>query len=164
MATFTTLRFAGARVRIYTGTIGDAWGSFTLRFDGRIGAEPTVAAGIASFVAGPDDAWLDKPLLGLFLGTGGIEGPTDLTGTVKPLALGACRFAPGALIDFTNNIYRVSGHGAVQGITAAYDRVISLGASSGNPPRSSVTVSYAIAVQPDSIKPFACFGSGARCK
>lgn len=131
VSSFTTLRFAGARVRIYTGNVGDAWGSFTLRFDGRISAEPTLADGIAAFEAGPDDAWLDKPLLTLFAGSGGAEGPTDLTGTVKPLALGVCRFAPGVLIDATNNIYAVSAY-AVQGITAAYDRVVSLGTSTGD--------------------------------
>ena len=131
ITTFTAMRWSGGRVRIYTGNIGDAWGSFTLRFDGRINAEPTLGAGIASFEAGPDDSWLDKPLLTLFAGTGGAEGPADLTGTPKPLALGACRFAPGVLIDATNNVYCVSAY-AVQGVTAAYDRVVSLGASTGD--------------------------------
>ena len=131
ISSFTSLRFSGARVRIYTGNIGDAWGSFTLRFDGRINAEPTLAQGVASFEAGPDDSWLDKPLLTLFAGTGGVEGPTDLTGVVKPLALGVCKFAPGVLIDATNNVYCVSAY-AVQGITADYDRVVAHGTSTGD--------------------------------
>lgn len=143
VSTFTTLRFSGARVRLYTGEIGDAWGSFTLRFDGRINAEPTLAAGIANFEAGADDSWLDKPLLGLFLGTGGIEGPTDLTGTVKPLALGACRFAPGVLVDATNNVYAVSAY-AVQGITAAYDRVVAHGTSTGDYASLALLIAAAI--------------------
>ena len=131
ISTFTALRWSGARVRIYTGNVGDAWGSFTLRFDGRVNAEPTLNAGIARFDSGPDDSWLDKPLLTLFAGTGGVEGPTDLTGAPKPVALGSCRFAPGVLIDATNNVYCVSAY-AVEGITAAHDRVVALGSSTGN--------------------------------
>ena len=37
-----------------------------------------------------------------------------------------------------------------------------MGASSGRPPLSSVTVSYAMHEEPLSISPLVCFGSGAR--
>jgi len=120
------LRFSRARVRIWSAMLGNAWGSFVLRFDGRIAAEPAVAEGIASFAAQVDDAWLDKPLLSLFAGTGGAEGTQDLEGQVKPLVLGNARFVPGVLVDAVNNVWQVSGHGEVQAINKAYDRVVAL--------------------------------------
>ncbi|MEQ5789089.1 hypothetical protein J3454_14425 [Erythrobacter sp. NFXS35] len=130
-------RFADARVRIWVGDITSAasadLGPLTLRFDGRLIGEPEVddAARLARFEAAVQDSWADDPLLPLFAGTGAIEGPADLTGQPKPLALGNVRFARGVLIDGVDNVWMVS-NGAVQGISAAYDRLVSLGPSSGN--------------------------------
>lgn len=121
-----SLRFARSRVRIWSAMLGDAWGSFVLRFDGRVVAEPELADGLASFKAQVDDAWLDKPLLSLFAGTGGAEGAQEIEGQAKPLVLGNTRFAPGTLIDAVNNVWMVSGHGEVQAINKAYDRVVAL--------------------------------------
>lgn len=129
---FTGLRFASARVRLWSGDLGAAWGGFTLRFDGEVKAEPVLAAGIASFSIGAKAAWLDKPLLSLLAGTGGVEGGTDLQGQVKPLVLGAARFVPGVLIDAVNNVYLVSGYGLIQSVDKVYDRVVALGATSGD--------------------------------
>jgi hypothetical protein len=122
------LRFAGARVRIWTGPLGEYWSSYRLRFDGRVEAEPEIASFLATFSAKPDDAWLDVPLLDTYAGTGGIEGPEDLTGTVKPLVMGSARFVPGVLIDPVDNVYQVSAYGPVQAILAVYDRLAALGA------------------------------------
>ena len=129
---FAGARFASARFRLWSGTLGDDFADFDLRFDGLITREPQVERGIATFEAGPDDAWLDKPLLSLFAGTGGLEGPDEMEGTAKPLALGTLRFAAGQQIDAVDNVWCVSGHGSVQAVTAVYDRVASLGASTGN--------------------------------
>jgi len=148
IAGFTGLRFGRARVRVWSGEVGDSFGSFTLRFDGRLTQDPAVAGGIATFEAGPDDAWLDKPLLELFAGTGGVEGPEDLEGSVKPLLLGALRFAPGLLIDAVDNVYRISAVGAIQAVTAVYDRVVSLGASSGD--HASLAALLAATIAPGS--------------
>lgn len=127
------LRFAGASVTIWESELGsNLLGNLATRFKGRISTEPSTERAIVSFSIRPDDAWLDKPLLKTFAGTGGIEGPDDLEGAVKPLLLGACRFAPGTLIDSVDLVYCVSGHGPVAGVTAVYDRVVSLGASSGD--------------------------------
>ncbi len=125
-------RFSGARIRIWSGELGADFSAFVLRLDGHVPNEPSVEAGLASFDCRPDDAWLDKPLLALFTGEGGVEGPDDLEGAVKPLTLGNCRFAPGTLIDAVDLIYRVSCYGEVYSIYAAYDRVASLGASQGD--------------------------------
>jgi hypothetical protein len=133
----TRPRFADARVRIWTGDITSPatvdLGPLTLRFDGRITGEPDVdeAARIARFDAAVQDSWADKPLLALFAGTGGIEGPADLTGQVEPLVLGNARFCGGTLIDNVDNIWMVS-NGPVQAVNAVYDRLASLGASAGN--------------------------------
>lgn len=133
----TRARFADARVRIWTGDITSPatvdLGPLTLRFDGRITGEPDVdeASRIARFDAAVQDSWADKPLLALFAGTGGIEGPADLTGQVEPLVLGNARFCGGTLIDNVDNIWMVS-NGPVQAVNAVYDRLASLGASAGN--------------------------------
>lgn len=123
--------FSLARVRVYQGEVGDAWGSYTLKFDGQVTDDPEVTAGIATFRAAPDDEWLDEPFMDVFEGTGGIEGPDDLTGIVKPRVFGNCRFVPGVLIDTTDVVYMVND-GAVEGISAAYDRAVSLGTSTGD--------------------------------
>lgn len=127
IAGFTGLRYSRARVRLWTGNVGDAWANYVLRFDGRIKAEPELSEAIAQFEATPDDAWLDKPLLALYAGTGGVEGPDALEGQPKPLVMGNARFVPGVLIDAVDNVYQVSGYGPVQAINATYDRALRLG-------------------------------------
>lgn len=130
-------RFADARVRIWAGDLDDpfdaALGPLSLRFDGRLTAQPRVddAGRIAVFEAAVQDGWADEPLLELFAGTGGIEGPADLTGQVKPLVLGNAKFCKGVLIDAVDNVYMVS-NGAVQAVVAVRDRVAALGASAGD--------------------------------
>jgi hypothetical protein len=131
--------FADARVRIWAGPIEAASphdeSRFRMRFDGRLTGEPEIdeAGRVARFDAAVQDNWANKPLLSLFAGTGGTEGPEDLEGQTKPLALGNVRFARGVLIDNVDNVWMVS-HGAVEGIGAAYDRLASLGPSSGDHP------------------------------
>lgn len=123
--------YTDARIRFYRGEVGDPFSLFTLVYDGLIATNPNVADGIASFTARTDAAWLDLPLLSLYEGTGGVEGDADKTGQVKPLVFGDVRFADAALIDAVGLIYQVHD-GAVDSIGAAYDRVASLGASTGN--------------------------------
>lgn len=133
----TRARFADARVRIWVGDITSAatadLGPLALRFDGRLTSEPQIdnATRTAQFDAAVQDSWADKPLLALFAGTDGIEGPADLTGQVKPLVLGNARFAGGVLIDRVDNVWMVSS-GPVQAVNVAYDRLASLGTSGGN--------------------------------
>jgi hypothetical protein len=130
-------RCADARVRIWVGDITSTatvdLGPLTLRFDGRITGEPDIddASRTARFDAAVKDSWADKPLLALFAGTGGIEGPADLTGQPEPLTLGNVRFGGGVLIDNVDNIWMVS-NGPVQAVNAVYDRLASLGTSAGN--------------------------------
>jgi hypothetical protein len=101
-------------------------------FSGRIRSQPRFSAGRAEIDFESDDRWLDEVLLDTYAGTGGLEGPDELEGTVKPLLLGAPRFAPGVLIDAVNNVYQLSAYGAIEAVEAAYDRLSCLGASSGD--------------------------------
>lgn len=121
-----------ARIRIWRGELGDAWAAFTLLFDGRVKEQPAISEGIASFSIGTDDSWLDQPLLSTYAGTGGAEGSTDLQGQVKPLALGAPRFAPAVLVDAVDNIYQISAYGGINAVTVAFDRLTRFGAVQAN--------------------------------
>jgi len=128
----TALAIHDARVRIWKGQIGAAFGAFTLIFDGRVKEQPAISEGVATVSIGTDDSWLDKPLLSTYAGTGAAEGGTDLQGQVKPLALGAPRFAPAVLVDSVDNIYQISGYGALNAITMAFDRLTRFSAAAGN--------------------------------
>lgn len=165
-------RFAGARVRLWGGTapvitadpdldldfIAETYfaedaggetgeiGPLELIFDGIIDSEPTIRNGDASFGAGPSDEWLDEPLLDLYAGTSGIEGPSELEGVPKPLILGNTRFAPGVLIDAVDNVYQVSGYGDIQAVNTVYDRVVSLGSAEGD--YANLTALLAASLQP----------------
>lgn len=123
---------ADARIRIWEGNAGDAWGAFVPRFDGRTRAQPNVAEGRASISIGVDDKWLDKPLLSLYLGTGGVEGDAALKGQSKPLALGAPRFVPGLLVDTNNLIFQMSAYGLIEDVEVAFERILRFQASAGD--------------------------------
>jgi hypothetical protein len=123
---------ADARYRLWSGNVGDAWGSWTLRFDGRVQAQPQGSNGRATLQVAVDDSWLDQPLLATYAGTGGLEGGANLKGTVKPLALGAPRFVPPIVLDATNNVFQLSAYGLIQDVEEAFERVASFGTSSGD--------------------------------
>ena len=67
-----------------------------------------------------------------YAGTGGTEGPADLKNKVKPWCLGNPQGVEPVLIDVVNNVYQVSAYGAIEGITAVYERASSFGASFGD--------------------------------
>lgn len=125
-ATFGRFILADARIQIWRGELGAAWGGFTLLFDGRVSAQPDVQGGIASVEFAVDDRWLDTPLLPTYAGTGGAEGAAAMKGVVKPLALGTPRYVPGRLVDAVNTVFQVSGCGAIQSVEFALDRLVRL--------------------------------------
>lgn len=67
---------------------------------------------------------LDKPLLGTgFAGTGGIEGPAEVTGQPKARSWGRVFNVPGTLIDKVNNIYAFGDPAcAFQAFDDVYDK------------------------------------------
>jgi len=129
---FARYSFGDARVQIWTGTLGAPWGSFTLRFDGRVTAQPEIVQGIAAIPFAVDDRWLDTPLLTPLLGTGGVEGPAEMKGTPRPLMLGRPRYAPGLMVDSVNNVLMLSGYGLIEDVETALEALARFGASSGD--------------------------------
>jgi hypothetical protein len=118
-------------VKLWRGVLGAAWGSYTQIFQGLTrparGANGRLRIGLRV-----DDRWLDRPLLSTYAGTGNAEGPADLRGVPKPLALGTPQFIEGVLINRALNIYQLHGYGAMQGVTVALDRLNRYGAAAGN--------------------------------
>ncbi len=124
---FGRYALADARIRIWTGDAGASFASWTLRFDGRVTAQPRIAAGVAELPFAVDDSWLDAPLLSTYAGTGGAEGPEALKGSPKPLAIGAPRYVAGVLVDPVKLIWQVSAYGPVQGFEDALDGLARFG-------------------------------------
>ncbi len=118
-------------VKLWRGVLGDAWGSYVQIFQGLTrparGSNGRLRIGLRV-----DDRWLDRPLLSTYAGTGAAEGPADLKGVPKPLALGAPQFIEGVLINRTLNIYQLHGYGAMNGVPTALDRLNRFGAAAGN--------------------------------
>ncbi|WP_238995283.1 hypothetical protein [Sphingomonas solaris] len=118
---------ADARLRLWTGEIGTAFGEWTLRADARASAQPGIANGVADLGFAVDDRWLDAPLLQPYAGTGGAEGIASLKGQVKPLALGQPRYAAGVLIDPINSVFQISGYGRIEAVEMALERLARFG-------------------------------------
>jgi hypothetical protein len=129
---FARYILADARIQIWTGEPGDAWGSYTQRLDGRVKAQPAIAAGVATFNFAVDDRWLDTPLLAPYAGTTGIEGEAAQKGMAKPLCIGAPRYVPGQIIDSVNTVVQVSAYGLIEDVEYALERLARFGASTGD--------------------------------
>ena len=129
---FARYSFGDARVQIWTGTLGAAWGTYTLRFDGQVTAQPEISQGLATIAIKVDDRWLDTPLLTPLLGTGGVEGPAEMLGTPRPLMLGRPRYAPGLMVDSVNNVLMLSGYGLIEDVEFAMEALARFGASTGD--------------------------------
>lgn len=123
---FGRYSLAGARIRLWVGELGAAWDAYTLRFDGRLSNQPAIADGQASIEFAVDDSWLDTALLATYAGTTGAEGPAELKGQVKPLAIGRPRYVAGTLIDSVNSVFQVS-NGPVVAIEAAMEKLARFG-------------------------------------
>lgn len=141
---FARYALADARLRLWTGDAGGDWASYTLRFDGRVTSQPSVAEGLASLSFAVDDRWLDTPLLTLYAGTTGAEGPAALKGQPKPLALGAPRYCPATLIDPTNNVFQLSAYGLIEDVETAFERLLAFEASAGDHASYAALVAAAI--------------------
>ncbi len=129
---FGRYALADARLQLWTGDVGAPWGSWTLRFDGRISEQPELADGTASVNFAVDDRWLDTALLATYAGTSGPEGTEALKGQPKPLALGAPRYVAGTMVDTINTVFQVSAYGPVHGFDAALERLARFGAPAGD--------------------------------
>ena len=108
-------------ITIWRGPLGGAWGDYVQVFKG---LTRPARGGNGRLVIGlrPDDRWMDAPLLATYAGTGGAEGPAELKGVPKPIALGSPRFVPGVLINAALNIWQLH-NGAIEGVPVVYDRL-----------------------------------------
>jgi hypothetical protein len=125
---------ADARLQLWTGDVGAPWGSWTLRFDGRVSEQPELADGTASINFAVDDRWLDAALLATYAGTSGPEGTEALKGQPKPLARGAPRYAAGTLVDNINTVFQLSAYGPLHGFEAGLERLARFGVPAGDFP------------------------------
>jgi hypothetical protein len=130
-------------VKLWTGEPGTAW-PWAQFFEGLV-RDATVKDGRISLQVGVDDAWLDRPVLATYAGTGGLEGPASLKGVPKPLALGAPQFVAPVLIDAVKDIYQFHAYGAATAVTAALDRLVRYGAAAGNDPDYATLAAATIA-------------------
>ncbi len=67
-----------------------------------------------------------------YAGTTGIEGGADIKGNPKPLIFGRAKNVQPVQINVVDNIFQVSSYGAIQGITAVYERGAAFSASLGD--------------------------------
>lgn len=117
-------------VRLWTGEPGTAW-PWAQLFEGLVQAA-TVRDGRLTLTLRVNDAWLDRPVLNSYAGTGAVEGPAALQGAPKPLALGAPKYVAPQLIDAVNNVWQFHGAGSARAVTAALDRLVRYPSSVGN--------------------------------
>ncbi len=123
---------ADARLRLWTGDVGAAWATWTLRFDGRVSEQPELADNTATINFAVDDRWLDAALLTTYAGTTGAEGTEALKGQPKPLALGTPRYVAGTLINNIDTVFQLSAYGPLHGFEAALERLARFGAPVGD--------------------------------
>ncbi len=129
-------------VKIWAGEPGTAW-PWAQLFEGLVQAA-TVRDGRLTLTLRVNDAWLDRPVLGSYAGTGTAEGPAALKGAPKPLALGAPKYIAPQLIDAVNNVWQFHGAGSARDVVAALDRLVRYPASTGNFPNFAALVGASI--------------------
>lgn len=120
---FGRYAFVDARVRLWHAPDFAAWAGYTLRFDGKVAADPSIKDQKATFSIGVDDKWLDQPLLSTYAGTGSAEGRAEIKGTEKPLAIGTPMGVSGVLLDPVKWIFQLSATGSVRGIDTPLERL-----------------------------------------
>ena len=120
---FARYSFPDARLQLWHGDYGAAWAGYTLRFDGRVTAQPVIDDGRAQLGFAVDDKWLDTPLLSTYAGTGSAEGPAAAKGTPKPLAIGSPMGVPGVMLDPIKSIIQLSGYGAIESVDVPLERL-----------------------------------------
>ena len=123
--------WTGAPVEIYAEEPGTAW-PWTLRFKGKVSGfnrkdqEQTLTASVDT------EPFQANVLTATYAGTGGAEGSTSLKDRVKPLVIGRASNVEPVLIDEINSVYQFSGYGAIESVTALYERGASFGSKTAD--------------------------------
>jgi hypothetical protein len=119
LAPFASYLYERALVTIKTGPADGADGAFTDLWTGRAAGAVVAGKQLIIRLADPSENLLVPVLPNQFTGTGGLEGPADLKGRVKPKAWGACEGVPAILIDPASGIYLLVENQAT--VSAVYD-------------------------------------------
>ncbi len=120
----TTYNWDQRQVKIWTGE-GSDFANFTLRFNGFVSAV-SYNENSLDLTLGDKSNIFDKPVdFPTYLGTGGPEGPAEMTGVVKPFCFGPVFNMEPTLVDATNLIYQVHNR-AVQAIDNVFDQAVQL--------------------------------------
>ena len=123
---WSAYEWSGALARLWIGVEGDPLSSYKQTFQGPLGSISSKGSRASLPLLGAE-ALLTGDLLSLtYQGTGGIEGPPDLAGNLKPRAFGACQTVAPVQIDTVYLVHQVHGYGAVDAIPAVYDFGIAL--------------------------------------
>lgn len=118
-----------AKVSIWAGAAGQAW-PWTQIFAGKVQSWDRRAQ-VLTLTA--DVAFDDKDILtATYAGSGGAEGGADIKGRVKPLCIGWPLNVEPVLINAVDNVYQFSAYGAIEAVTALYERGSNFGASVGD--------------------------------
>lgn len=125
----------GASCILYRGdanaiSLGGGLGSVTKIFDGVIKGSPEIKESILSFNLVDKSYLLDNPLLSIeYAGTGGYEGPSGLTGILRPLTIGLVTGIVPLLIEAPYLVYEYHGYGRTGGVTGLFENAIPFGAA-----------------------------------
>jgi len=115
----------GRSIRLYVHDQRNAFSSRVLVMEGK-SASMEVAEDTITLVFRSKAAALEKSMVqSRYAGTGGDEGPADLTGAPKPLLFGKCANVPLLLLDSSTLRGQVHG-GAVQNFDAVRDKGVLL--------------------------------------
>jgi hypothetical protein len=80
-----------------------------------------------------------------YAGTGGAEGSADNKGQVKPLVIGSAKGVQPVLINAVNSVYQFSGYGAIEAVSALFERGASFGSAIGDYANYAALVAATIA-------------------
>lgn len=144
---WSNLVWDGALGRVWVGTVGDAFASYTKVFEGALGAHSREAQVITVPLFGSEAGLATREFLSAtYAGTGNGEGNPSLKGKLKPRAYGACSNIAPVLVDPAYWIFQFHD-GAAQDVTAVYEMALSLGAPVATQPTTYAAL-RALELQP----------------
>ncbi len=117
--------WGGRDVKVYAGSPDFSRANFVKVFDG---LAQSIEADEDEIVINLTDkqAVLENNFAqALYLGTGGLEGDSDLEGKTKPLVYGVCKNVPLTLVDSANLIYQVHD-GSIEAVSKVFDKGVEL--------------------------------------
>jgi hypothetical protein len=121
----------GAPVTLWLGKVGETW-PWRTYFEGEVGNASPKDNRVTLAAAVNGEAFEVDVLPTTYAGTGGAEGDTNLTGQVKPLALGWPQNVQPVLINAVDSIYQFSAYGPIEAVTMLYERGSEFGAADAN--------------------------------